>query len=91
MLFYNRVFAYLSLQRFLQRDRRLVLAMHYFPPFLQPGSLGVKTRLARCPAVYHVLSGATGSIEPVSTQLSFLASGGGRGVENLISGHFHSF
>ena len=50
----------------------------------------VKTRLARCPAVHHVLSGATGSIEPVSTQLSFLASGGGGGVENLISGHFHS-
>ena len=48
----------------------------------------VKTRLAGCPAVYHVLSGATGSIEPVSTQLSFLASGGG--VENLISGHFYS-
>ena len=46
----------------------------------------VKTRLARCPAVHHVLSGATGSIEPVSTQLSFLASGGGGGVENLISG-----
>ena len=50
----------------------------------------VKTRLARCPAVHHVLSGATGSIEPVSTQLSFLASGGGGGVENLISGHFYS-
>ena len=50
----------------------------------------VKTRLARCPAVYHVLSGATGSIEPVSTQLSFLASCGGGGVENLISGHFYS-
>ena len=48
---------------------------------------GAKTRLVRWPAVYHVLSGATGSIEPVSTQLYFLHPVGGA-PENLISGHF---
>ena len=65
---------------------------HYFPPvFASSGGGGVgggaKTRLVRWPAVYHVLSGATGSIEPVSTQLYFLHPVGGA-PENLISGHF---
>ena len=48
---------------------------HYFlpcPGFCNKHGVRAKTHLVRWPSVYHVLSGATGSIEPVSTQLSFL-------------------
>ena len=47
---FSCAFAYLSLQRFLQRDRCLVLAVHYFPPFLQAGSLGGKNAFSPMPS-----------------------------------------
>ena len=46
---FSCVFAYLSLQRFLQRDRCLVLAVHIFPPFLQAGILGGKNAFSPMP------------------------------------------